>query len=143
MLSNLRHDTAGQGGTYGRARVRPRAVSAAFFSALAVLFAYLLIRNFDPDTVQFVRHGRHSVTSFDRLLPLALLTTICIVIAVKSLVAILSDRPAAEADHVGPNDSPAPSDSPPTWVCPWCGEDNPGSFGECWKCQRVRASEDG
>jgi|HubBroStandDraft_1064217.scaffolds.fasta_scaffold205951_2 hypothetical protein len=37
--------------------------------------------------------------AFDRL-PLALLTTICIVIAMKSLTVILSDRPEAEADHV-------------------------------------------
>jgi hypothetical protein len=82
--------------------VRAKAVSAAFFSALAVLFVYLLFKTFDPDTVRFFGHGRYSVTSFDRLLPLALLTTICIVVAVKSLAAVLSDRPEAGADHVPP-----------------------------------------
>jgi hypothetical protein len=30
---------------------------------------------------------------------------------------------------------------PSAWKCAGCGEENPGNFGECWKCQRVRASE--
>jgi hypothetical protein len=32
-------------------------------------------------------------------------------------------------------------DSGPTWICPACREENPGNFGECWKCQRLRQSE--
>jgi hypothetical protein len=63
--------------------VSPRVVSTALLSAPALFFGYLFIRNFDPDTVGFVRHGRYSLTSFDRLLPLALLTAICLVFAVK------------------------------------------------------------
>jgi hypothetical protein len=24
------------------------------------------------------------------------------------------------------------------WICPKCHEENPGNFGECWKCMRMR-----
>jgi hypothetical protein len=27
----------------------------------------------------------------------------------------------------------------PSWICTHCHEENPGNFGECWKCQRIRA----
>jgi hypothetical protein len=27
----------------------------------------------------------------------------------------------------------------PSWVCPGCHEENPESFNECWKCQRMRS----
>jgi hypothetical protein len=35
---------------------------------------------------------------------------------------------------------------PSAWKCPGCGEENPRTFGECWKCQsppsrRLRESE--
>jgi predicted RNA-binding Zn-ribbon protein involved in translation (DUF1610 family) len=33
------------------------------------------------------------------------------------------------------------NDKRPTWVCPKCGEQNPGNFDECWKCQTWRAEE--
>lgn len=32
-------------------------------------------------------------------------------------------------------------DGRPNWVCPTCGEDNPGNFDECWKCQTWRAEK--
>jgi ribosomal protein L40E len=28
-----------------------------------------------------------------------------------------------------------------SWVCPKCGEENPGNFDECWKCQTWRAKQ--
>jgi len=34
-------------------------------------------------------------------------------------------------------------DGRPVWVCPECGEENPGNFEECWKCQTWRISEAG
>ena len=34
------------------------------------------------------------------------------------------------------------ADVGPSWKCPGCGEDNPGNFEECWKCQRIRRRED-
>lgn len=36
----------------------------------------------------------------------------------------------------------AASDAPvgPSWRCRSCGEENPGSFESCWKCQAERAS---
>ena len=29
----------------------------------------------------------------------------------------------------------------PAWTCAKCGEENPGNFDECWKCQTWRAEE--
>jgi hypothetical protein len=29
-------------------------------------------------------------------------------------------------------------DPGPSWICAHCHEENPGNFGECWKCQRLR-----
>jgi hypothetical protein len=26
----------------------------------------------------------------------------------------------------------------PSWTCPACGEENAGTFGECWNCQATR-----
>ena len=35
-------------------------------------------------------------------------------------------------------DSEAKDDDRPEWVCPKCGETNPGNFNECWKCLAMR-----
>jgi hypothetical protein len=32
-------------------------------------------------------------------------------------------------------------DDRPSWTCPKCGEENPGNFDECWKCQTWRVEE--
>jgi hypothetical protein len=51
-----------------------------------------------------------------------------------------------EAASPPPQDSDgqeSENDSGPAWICPVCREENPGNFGECWKCQRVRESESG
>lgn len=32
-------------------------------------------------------------------------------------------------------------DDRPAWTCAKCGEENPGNFDECWKCQTWRADE--
>jgi hypothetical protein len=29
----------------------------------------------------------------------------------------------------------------PSWICAHCHEENPGNFGECWKCQKIRESK--
>jgi hypothetical protein len=29
-------------------------------------------------------------------------------------------------------------DTRPAWVCPKCGDENPGNFDECWKCLAMR-----
>jgi hypothetical protein len=34
------------------------------------------------------------------------------------------------------------TDVGPSWICTHCHEQNPGNFGECWKCQRIRRRED-
>ena len=33
------------------------------------------------------------------------------------------------------------SDPGPSWICAHCLEENPGNFGECWKCQKMRSEE--
>ncbi len=30
-----------------------------------------------------------------------------------------------------------------SWKCLSCGEDNPGNFNECWKCQTIRPDTGG
>lgn len=29
----------------------------------------------------------------------------------------------------------------PHWLCSHCGEDNPGSFGSCWNCEREKSGD--
>lgn len=41
-------------------------------------------------------------------------------------------KPDDPVDEEGEDDNGAP------WICPACHEENPGNFGECWKCQRIR-----
>ncbi len=31
-----------------------------------------------------------------------------------------------------------PGQTAPSWRCPFCGEDNPGTFLSCWQCGRER-----
>lgn len=123
--------------------MRGKAISAGLFGALAVLFGYLLFRSFDPGRVHFLPdhlpftwRDRLYETSFDRLVPLALLTTICIVVAVRSLVGMRS----VQTESVSPSESPVLKESVLTWVCSGCGEVNPDNFEECWKCQKPRVS---
>jgi hypothetical protein len=33
-------------------------------------------------------------------------------------------------------------DDRPEWTCKSCGEENPGNFDECWKCQEPRGTEE-
>jgi hypothetical protein len=39
----------------------------------------------------------------------------------------------------GDRDSSAEDDEKPQWKCRACGEDNPGTFEMCWKCQAPRS----
>ena len=127
--------------------MNPQAARAFFFGLLALLFGYLVWANFDPDTVHFVSRGlgrrRLGVTSFDRLLPFAALAVLCGVVAIRSLIAVLQGD-SEVVDSTNPNErapdgaSDTAPDPGPSWTCLGCGEDNPGNFEECWKCQRIR-----
>ena len=130
--------------------MNPQAASVFFFGLLAVLFGYLFWANFDPDTVHFVSHGfgrwRLGNTSFDRLLPFAALTVLCGVVAIRSLIAVMrGDSEVVDStipsDRASGDGSDSVSDPGPSWTCPGCGEDNPGNFEECWKCQKNRLRE--
>ena len=48
-----------------------------------------------------------------------------------------------EAGNAGGEQEAGPNARLP-WQCPACGEENPGNFYECWKCQATqRASKIG
>ena len=59
--------------------------------------------------------------------------------------------PLARPPILNPEDETAPKssalqleptkDDRPSWVCAKCGEENPGNFDECWKCQTWRVGE--
>jgi DNA-directed RNA polymerase subunit RPC12/RpoP len=52
-------------------------------------------------------------------------------------------KPATEPNENRPGIADAltlepKDDNRPVWVCPKCGEENPGTFDVCWKCQGER-----
>lgn len=55
--------------------------------------------------------------------------------------------PLARSTTPAPDPEAAPNaldlepieDERPSWNCPKCGEENPGNFNECWKCQTARS----
>jgi predicted RNA-binding Zn-ribbon protein involved in translation (DUF1610 family) len=47
----------------------------------------------------------------------------------------LSKGPAPEVAAI----KELPDDTRSSWVCPKCGEENPGNFDECWKCLGARS----
>jgi hypothetical protein len=59
--------------------------------------------------------------------------------------------PLVRPSILNPEDEAAPKssalqleptkDNRPSWVCAKCGEENPGNFDECWKCQTWRVGE--
>jgi len=44
-------------------------------------------------------------------------------------------REALEAEY---RNQLEPADDGPAWRCKSCGEENPGTLNECWKCQALR-----
>ena len=42
-----------------------------------------------------------------------------------------------EAGNAGGEQEARPNARLP-WQCPACGEENPGNFYECWKCQAMQ-----
>jgi hypothetical protein len=53
-------------------------------------------------------------------------------------------KPAARAEEtqaIDASDLKRTDDDRPEWTCKSCGEENPGNFDECWKCQTWRADE--
>jgi hypothetical protein len=56
-----------------------------------------------------------------------------------ALVETAKPPPPESAD----DEEEGEDDRGPPWICPACHEENPGNFGECWKCQRLRERESG
>ena len=49
------------------------------------------------------------------------------------LIPQTSELAASKAKGNKQKDSEAPA-----WICKHCGEENPPTFDECWKCQKIR-----
>ena len=74
--------------------------------------------------------GRHGFTTSDRAGAMGFAAFICGLGCFGSIMAAIRSR--SDVRKVGDAiDGSA-------WKCAGCGEDNPGSFQECWKCQRGR-----
>jgi hypothetical protein len=54
-----------------------------------------------------------------------------------------STIPEPEASLEGALSLEPTEDGRPIWFCSKCGEENPGNFEECWKCQTWRVQEAG
>ena len=77
--------------------------------------------------------GRYGFTTSDRIGAMGFAAFISGLGCLASIAAAIRSR--RDAPTVG-----AETTDPAAWRCANCGEENPSNFGECWKCQRVRAS---
>jgi hypothetical protein len=48
---------------------------------------------------------------------------------------LAAERKAIEEDE---KTQLSPAEDGPAWTCNACGEENPGTFNECWKCLKMR-----
>jgi hypothetical protein len=48
----------------------------------------------------------------------------------------------AESQETGVLSLEPTGEDRPEWTCKSCGEENPGNFDECWKCQEPRGTEE-
>jgi uncharacterized membrane protein YhaH (DUF805 family) len=83
--------------------------------------------------------GKHGVTAADPLAAffgLTMLLSLAFLVSAITLFPRLTGRARRWRDARWP---PSAEKAPgPPWICANCHEENPGNFGECWKCQRVR-----
>lgn len=132
-------------------KLRPLSMAISF-AVIGCALAYVLVMLIDPSSVQFVRRTvlrRYGFTTFDRYLPLAALIFLCAVVAIRYLIAAFRDgddqkhtlgTPNAGEQTADAGGEPTVDPGPP-WKCRHCGEENPGNFNECWKCQKMRDTD--
>jgi hypothetical protein len=84
-----------------------------------------------------IQSGRQGFTTFDHMIGLGAVTVLCGIAFAFSLVSLFSPKVGEPIESQPPKDA-ADSNAGPAWTCPGCGEENPGNFEECWKCQRNR-----
>jgi len=110
--------------------------AAIVFGLLAAAFVvggWSSLDTLDRVGVQFVASssGRHGFTTSDRASAMGFAAFISGLGCFGSIMAGIRSR----SDVRGVGDTAIDSSA---WKCAGCGEENPGNFEECWKCQRDR-----
>lgn len=123
-----------------------RVVGTCVLGILTALFGFVFWANwqrYDTSGTRFLLpgNGRYVLTTFDRLILLGALTIVCGLFFLANLQVLFAADEPKSIDEDDPKKL-SRSDAGPSWRCPGCGEDNPGNFEECWKCQRLRRRED-
>jgi hypothetical protein len=83
--------------------------------------------------------GRHGVTTADpmnALLGMTVLVSAAFFVSAMAFFPGLSGWLRRQRDARWP--PPVEKAPGPSWICGHCHEENPGNFGECWKCQQMR-----
>jgi hypothetical protein len=111
------------------------AIGFALLTALSVAGCLSSLDSVDRLGVHFLASPsvRHGVTTADRVGVMGFAAFMSGLGCLASLAAAIRSRrdiPKLGAENADPG----------AWRCANCGEENPSNFGECWKCQRVRAS---
>jgi hypothetical protein len=84
--------------------------------------------------------GKHGVTAVDpmnALIGMTVLFSAAFFVSGIAFLPGLSDWIRRQRDARWP--PPVEKPPGPAWLCAHCHEENPGNFGECWKCQRMRS----
>lgn len=85
---------------------------------------------------------RRGITTADPMIVLYYMTVIFDAAFLASVIALFPGIGAAlkrKRDGFWP---PVTEKGPgPPWICAHCREENPGNFGECWTCQKIRPRE--
>jgi hypothetical protein len=86
---------------------------------------------------------RRGVTTADPMIVLCYMTVIFDAAFLASFITLFPGAGAwfkRKKDGLWP--LVAEKDPGPPWICAHCHEENPGNFGECWKCQKIRPARD-
>jgi len=96
---------------------------------LVVIFAYVAPGLYAGATIGFPNPGKLGPYLSVHSTPNAVFALL-----LAALIALAIWRSGRRRSELG-------AEELPVWICPACHEENPGNFGECWKCQRIRTHE--
>jgi hypothetical protein len=85
------------------------------------------------------RHGVAAVEPMNALFGMAILFSAAFLISGLAFFPGLSGWLRRQRDARWP--PPVEKNPGPAWTCEHCQEENPGTFEECWKCQRMRSPQ--
>lgn len=119
---------------------------AILFGLAAVLFGmafFVSWRSYQTGGAQFLRGaGRQGLTTFDHAAGLGVLALLCGVGFLGCLIALFNSG-RSEQSGIGKSADAAESESEHSWFCTGCGEKNPETFDDCWRCHKHRLDEAG